>query len=157
MTLTEKAAYIKGLVNGLKLDENKDEVKVLNAIIELLDSMALSVADLEDCVEDMEDRIVEIDEDLADLEEDFEDVLEDEFGCDCDFDNDEETEFYEVTCPVCGEEICVEEDVLLCGETKCPKCGEDLEFDFSSLVDDCDDDCGCGCHHHTDDSEDLMS
>ena len=40
MNLTERIAYIRGLAEGLKLDESKDEVKVINAIIDLLEDMA---------------------------------------------------------------------------------------------------------------------
>ena len=40
MNLTEKIAYIRGLCEGLKLDEEKPEVKVINAIIDLLDDMS---------------------------------------------------------------------------------------------------------------------
>lgn len=157
MTLTEKVAYIKGLTEGLKLDSNKDEVKVINAIIDLLEDMALTIYDVEETVDEIAEQLDEVDEDLAELEEDFLEVLEDEFDCDCDdccdFDDDEDNEFYEVTCPTCGEEICVEEDVLLAGEVNCPKCNELLEFDFSSL-ENCD--CGC-CHDEAEEDEDLMS
>ena len=48
MTNTEKVAYIRGLAEGLELDDSKKEVKVLNAIIDLLDDLAMSLADLED-------------------------------------------------------------------------------------------------------------
>ena len=41
MTLNEKIAYIKGLANGLSLDEKKPEVKVINEILELLEDMAI--------------------------------------------------------------------------------------------------------------------
>ena len=34
MTNTEKVAYIRGLAEGLELDDSKKEVKVLNAIID---------------------------------------------------------------------------------------------------------------------------
>ena len=34
MNLTEKIAYIRGLCEGLNLDESKPEVKVMNAIID---------------------------------------------------------------------------------------------------------------------------
>ena len=43
MNLTEKIAYIRGLCEGLNLDESKPEVKVMNAIIDLLDDMSYSV------------------------------------------------------------------------------------------------------------------
>ena len=48
MTICEKVAYIKGLAEGLELDANDKNTKVLNAIIELLEDMALTVEDLED-------------------------------------------------------------------------------------------------------------
>ena len=48
MTLTEKAAYIKGLKEGLTLDESKPEVKLINALIDIIDDLALDVSDLED-------------------------------------------------------------------------------------------------------------
>ena len=39
MNLTEKISYIRGLCDGLELDESKPEVKVLNAIVDLLDDI----------------------------------------------------------------------------------------------------------------------
>ena len=65
MTNTEKVAYIRGLAEGLELDDSKKEVKVLNAIIDLLDDLAMSLADLEDGYSDMADQLDAVDEDLA--------------------------------------------------------------------------------------------
>ena len=140
MTLTEKIAYIRGLAEGLKLDESKDEVKVLNAIMELLEDMTVAEADLEDLYDEMSEQVDEIDEDLANLEDDY---YEDDCDCcDCDCDCDDfcdcdDTVYYEVTCGKCGETICLDEDLLLEGEIVCPECGENLEFDFSGLEDEC--------------------
>lgn len=160
MTLTEKIAYIRGLADGLKLDESKDEVKVINAMIELLEDMAVSVADLEDLYDEMSEQVDEIDEDLATIEDDFYDDCDcdcdcedccdcgcDDDFCDCD-DCDCDEVYYEVTCGKCNNTICVDEDLLLEGEIECPECGELLEFDFSGLeMDDdcCCCDCGCDC------------
>ena len=36
MTLTERAAYLKGLADGLKLDETKPESQILKEVISLL-------------------------------------------------------------------------------------------------------------------------
>ena len=80
MTVTEKVAYIKGLVDGLDLDAKKDEVKVIKAIIELLDDMAMSVSDLEEGLDVVSDQVDEIDEDLSDLEGY---VYEDDDDCCC--------------------------------------------------------------------------
>ena len=140
MSIREKIAYIKGLAEGLKLDENKDEVKVLKAVIELLDEMSDVVCETKDTLDGLSYSVEAIDDEF-----DFDD-------CDCDCGCDDEEVFYEVTCPTCGAEINVAEDVLLCGETTCPKCGEFLEFDFSSLDED-DDDCDCGCCSSDDDED----
>ena len=49
-------------------------------------------------------------------------------------DEDEELSYdgvmYDVTCPVCGEEITFDEDTLTEGSIICPQCGEELEFDL---------------------------
>lgn len=135
MTITEKSAYIRGLLEGLELDQNSKEVKVINAIVDLLDDMALTVSDLEEGYNDLEDQLDAVDEDLCSLEEDFYDEDAEE--------EDEDDLFYEVTCPTCKETICLSEDVLLKGEIDCPNCGESLEFDFDGIC--CDND-ECDCH-----------
>ena len=135
MTNTEKVAYIRGLAEGLELDDSKKEVKVLNAIIDLLDDLAMSLADLEDGYSDMADQLDAVDEDLGSLEDDF-------YGDDEDDEDDEDTCYYEVTCPNCHETICLSEDIIEDGQMDCPNWGETLEFDS----DECDDDgCDCGC------------
>ena len=135
MTNTEKVAYIRGLAEGLELDDSKKEVKVLNAIIDLLDDLAMSLSDLEDGYSDMADQLDAVDEDLGSLEDDF-------YGDDEDDEDDEDTCYYEVTCPNCHETICLSEDIIEDGQMDCPNCGETLEFD----IDECDDDgCDCGC------------
>lgn len=152
MNLSERIAYIRGLAEGLGLDTDKDEVKVINAIIDLLEDMAYDVQDMEDIVDDVCNQVDEIDEDLGELEEEVYGECE---CCDDDEDFDDDDVYYEVTCGKCGETITVDEDVLLEGEIECPKCGELLEFDFSELE---DDECDCGCCHHDDHAdEDLMS
>ncbi|MBQ9680371.1 MAG: hypothetical protein IJV48_06805 [Ruminococcus sp.] len=140
MNLTERIAYIRGLAEGLKLDESKDEVKVINAIIDLLEDMAYDVVEIEDVVDEVCDQVDEIDEDLAEVEEelygeDYEDDWYDDDDDDFDpFDDDEA--YYEVTCPACGETTIVDEDALIEGELDCPMCGAEIEFDFSELDED---------------------
>ncbi len=137
MTNTEKVAYIRGLAEGLELDESKKEVKVINAIVDLLDDMALSISDMEDNVNDMADQLDAVDEDLGSLEDDF--YEEDDTEDDEDDDDEEGDCYYEVTCPNCHETICLSEEIIEDGQMECPNCGETLEFDFD------DDDCECGC------------
>lgn len=138
MTVTEKVAYIKGLVDGMKFDDSSDQNRIIKAIIDVLDDIALSISDLEDGYAELSDQIDAVDEDLDALEQDF---YEDE---DDDDDEDEEY-FYEVTCNKCGNKICLDEDTLLSGPIHCPNCNEEISFD----VVDCDCDCEEGhCNHH---------
>ncbi len=137
MTVTEKAAYLKGLAEGLTLDESKPETKLINAMIDVIDELALSVADLEDAVDMLDEQVEAVDEDLADLEDYvFEDYDDDDDCCGCDGCCDDD--YFEVECPACGEVICLDESVLDEESIECPACGETLEFDFD--LDEEDDD-----------------
>ena len=143
MKNTERVSYIRGLAEGLELDENKKEVKVLNAIIDLLDDLAFSMSEMQDNVSDMADQLDAVDEDLGTLEDDFYDEDSDDDDdeccggeCSCKDDGDDEDDedgdgcYYEVTCPNCHETVCLSEDIVKEGKIDCPNCGETLEFDF---------------------------
>ena len=138
MTITERAAYIKGLAEGLGIDDSTKEGKVLNALIGAFDDLALTVADLEAEVDELTEEVDAIDEDLGSLEEDFYD-LDDEDGCDCgcedDDEDDEDEDLYEVCCPTCGDVVCIVSTMLQEGQTTCPNCGELLEFDLEDEED----------------------
>ena len=69
MTVTEKVAYLKGLAQGLGLDENNKQDKLIQSIIDVLDDMALSVADLETGLDELGEQVDDIDEDLAAVED----------------------------------------------------------------------------------------
>lgn len=127
MTVTEKVAYLKGLAEGLELDESTKEGKVLKNIIDVLTDMADEVEGLADFVDELSEQVDAVDEDLDALENDYYD--EDE-------EDDEDGEFYDITCPKCGEEFCVDEETLLDGSVDCPECGETIEFEIE-----CDGDC----------------
>ncbi len=139
MTITEKVAYLKGLAEGLALDEAKPEAKIIKAMMDVLDDIALTVSDLEDGMDLLSEQLDAVDEDLDELEGY---VYEDLDDCCCDdcCDDDEE-EYYDVECPSCGEVICVDRDILEEGSINCPKCNELLEFEIDCDCDDCCDDC----------------
>lgn len=139
MTLSEKSAYLKGLMDGLNLSKETPEGKMISGIVDLLQDMTSSISDLEENAIAVSDELDEIEDDLDAIEEflmdeDDEDEDEDDivdFSDDDgeDFDYDEDTT-YEVTCPKCGEVIEVDEETLLNESIDCPKCGEPLEFEF---------------------------
>ena len=146
MTLAEKAAYLKGLMDGIKLDTEKDENRLLKAVVDLLQDMAVSIDDLEDNaiavsdeLDEIEDNLDAIDEYLMDEDDDDDDDDDfdpDDYLDDDDYDlGDDDYEFdedpvYEVTCPKCGQVHQFSEKELLEGSKPCSKCGELLEFEF---------------------------
>ena len=149
MSITEKAAYLKGLLEGMKLDDSKNEGKLLKAIIDLLGDMAQEIQDLNENAMDLAEEIDQISDDLADEEdfleeeddEDDEDEDDDECCCCGDCDEDEPV-FYAVTCPKCGAEISLDEEILSYDSFKCPKCGQKLEFEFDEDDEDGEDEDG---------------
>ena len=147
MTISEKSAYLKGLMDGLKLSTETDEGKMISAIVDLLGDMAKKITDIEDTTIAISDELDEIEEDLdaiedfiMDEDEDDEDFEWDDDEDELDWDDDEEFEegfdfgdedstIYEVEC-VCGEVINFDEETLEKGSIICPNCGESLEFSF---------------------------
>lgn len=132
MTVTEKAAYLKGLVEMAHFEADTDEVKIIKAMVDAIDEMALTIADLEDEVAALTEVVDEIDEDLGDVEECIYDDCCDSDCCDddCCCDDHDDSDYFEVECPACGETICLDESVLDEESIQCPSCGETLEFDF---------------------------
>ena len=142
MTISEKSAYLKGLMDGLKLSTETDEGKMIAAIVDLLGDLTRKVTDIEDTTIAISDELDEIEEDLdaiedfimdEDFEEDEDDFEDEEWDEDEEFEEgfdfgDEETTIYEVEC-ICGEVINFDEETLEEGSIICPNCGETLEFD----------------------------
>lgn len=140
MTISEKSAYLKGLMDGLKIGTESDEGKMFSAIVDLLTDLTRKVTDIEDTTIAISDELDEIEEDLDAIEDFLLDEDEDEDEDDWDdedwddedgdegFDfGDEESTIYEVRC-ACGNVIDFDEDTLEQGSIVCPECGETLEF-----------------------------
>ena len=127
MNVTERVAYLRGLLEGMELDTDKKEGKLWNAVLAILDELAESVCDLEQRNAELSDEVDELYEELSAVEEDF---LDDE-----DLLSDTDDSLYQVICPTCNEVIYMDDALLSEGCTVCPACGEELEFDLSDLSD----------------------
>ena len=127
--MKEKAAYLRGLIEGLGIDETTKEGKVIKAMSELLGELAEAVDGIDEDVTRAYDQINDLSEELEDLEADlYEDDEDDEEPEEDDNDDDIASEpFYEVACPNCGETVYVSEDDLDAGEANCAHCGVTFE------------------------------
>ena len=142
MTISEKSAYLKGLMDGLKLNTESDEGKMIAAIVDLLGDLTRKVTDIEDTTIAISDELDEIEEDLDAIEdfimdydddEDYEDYDDEDDFEDEEYEEgfdfgDEDSTIYEVVCPACDEIINFDEETLEKGSIICPDCGETLEF-----------------------------
>lgn len=146
MTITEKAAYIKGLAEGLELDASSKEGKILTALIDMVTDMANDITDIAEDIEYLDEYIEELDEDLGALEEyvyelddDCCDCCDCDDDCDCECDCDCDDDYFEVECPSCGDVVCFDSSIDP-EDLTCPACGEKFECiisedDVSSLDD----------------------
>ena len=143
MNINEKAAYLKGLYDGFEFDKNSKEAKMIGEMLDLMSKMADEITALTNENAELREYIEEIDEDLGAIEEihyfsedeeddedDYDDLNDDE-----DFEYDDDSEYYELECPSCGEVICFD-DSLDPDSIVCPACGEKI-----SDVELCDGEC----------------
>lgn len=163
MTISEKAAYLKGLMDGSDLDVQTKEGKIIAGIVDLLGDITRRVTDIEETTIAISDELDEIEEDLDaiedfildedddDYDDDYDDDDDDDYYDDDEdeddyFDFDEEdaeegfdfgdpdTTIYEVEC-ACGNIIDFDEQTLEAGSIVCPNCGETLEFSLEDEED----------------------
>ena len=134
MSLSEKFAYLNGLISGLSLDETKKDTKVINNLVTLLEEMVKSVSDLETTVEEMRQQLDAVDEDLGEIEKDLYDDEPHDHPVKMPKSNsskkDDSEIYFEVTCPTCGDTIHLDDEIISRNEIDCPNCGEKLEFDL---------------------------
>ena len=132
MELSKKVAYLKGLMEGLKIDDSTNEGKILTIMADILDEMSATV---EDIAEEDDETVGEIEELIYGDDDDDDDCdCDDDCCCDDEYDDDEDA-MYECVCPNCGDTIMLGENIIADGSIDCPNCGESLEFDFSEIED----------------------
>ena len=148
MTIVERAAYLKGLVEGLGVTPDSKDGKLWRAVTELLTDMAHQIEDLQTGSLDMADAMDEICEELAYLEElslgldeDDEDDAED-YDEESDESEDDADELFEPVVPLYdgdeGDESEENDDEELSYDgvlydVTCPSCGREITFDEETL------------------------
>jgi hypothetical protein len=159
MSIMEKVAYLKGLAEGVGLDTESKEGKLITAIIDTLSLIAVEVDELGDNALDIAEEIDALSDDISDIEEmlfdddDFDYDFDDyDFDDDDEDDDDEDDEDGCARCPhgrggysinvecQCGEVVELEEDDIEAGSVTCPNCGEELSFVYDDEDDDDEDD-----------------
>lgn len=142
MSLTEKVAYIKGVMDGKEFNTETAEGKIISLMLDLLEDVAQDVVSLEEENETLRAYIEELDEDLGYLEDVVYDDLDDDCDfcdcsdefecegncdeCECDDDCDEcerggAYDFFKVVCPSCNEQVYLDNSIDP-SNVICPAC-----------------------------------
>jgi len=127
--LTAKAAYLKGLADGMKLDETTDVNRLTKSMIELLGEMAEKFDGLDGEVGFLADNIETIEDELDSIDSELDSISDILCGCDSNCGHDDDSDF-EIICPACNQSIVLDMDAFD-DEATCPLCGEEIEFDFN--------------------------
>ena len=119
--LLERVAYLKGLMDGLGVDDSTNEGKILIKIIDVLDHMVDEITELNASQVELEEYVQTIDEDLSNLEDKiygYEDYDEDD-------DYSDNIQYIEVECPHCHDTVYFADDIFdFEDELLCPNCNE---------------------------------
>lgn len=107
--LYERVSYLKGLAEGLGINDESKEGKLLLHMIDVIEDMADSIVELSEDQEDLREYVDAMDEEISEMDECF---------------SDDGFHYVEIVCPQCGETIELDQD-LLCDEDVeivCPNC-----------------------------------
>lgn len=127
MGITEKAAYIRGLFDGSDINKDSKEAKIISELLTLVADMSDEIVALKADNRELHEYVEELDQDLGEVEEDL-------YFDDDDYEEND-SDFYEIVCPSCGETVCFDE-TLEDDELVCPSCGE-----LITGIEICDGDC----------------
>ena len=131
--LYEEVAYLKGLAEGLEISKETKEGKIIHKIVDVLESFADAIVELEEEQIELIEYVESIDEDLADIEDDIYEEAEDD-------DDDDEFNYIEMECPSCNDFVEIDEDLLYDEgvDIVCPNCQSII-----LSADELDSDCEC--------------
>lgn len=131
--LTDRASYLKGLAEGMKLNPEKETHRLLLELVDLVNDMTKDVDTIVEAHNELNDYVESIDDDLADLEEALFDDEEDEEEDDEEYEEDEDASLLdddapiEYACPHCGHVLQFRAaDVDFNEDYLCPECGKSV-------------------------------
>ena len=129
-SITDRTSYLRGLAEGLGLDKEKNENRLLLEMLTVMDEMAQKIKDMDDDIDELDEYVESIDGDLGDIEDALfgEDDEFDDDDAEDDLDDEEPQEFDE------NEELSF--DCPHCGKTMQIKAA-DIDFDESPLCPNC--------------------
>jgi hypothetical protein len=143
--LKGKVSYLIGLAEGMQISDSTNEGKLLKAIIDVLDDMAIAVDDIIEVQSQISEQVDEIDEDLGEIESLLYGDDDEDEECECD-EYAEDVCNAEFECPHCEQTVNLFDAYMKKDSVLCPHCHKEIEIEWSC---DCED-----CAENEDDTED---
>ncbi len=125
--MSDKVSYLKGLAEGLGVDAETAQGKLIYAMMETLEAIAENGDETDQRLTELEEYVEEIDSDVSDLEEALFSEDEDDDGEDDEDEEEDDDEngdgLIEYECPHCGTVIFFDEEAFeMEEEHRCPNC-----------------------------------
>ncbi len=124
--ITDRTSYLRGLAEGLGIDKEKTENKLMLEMLAVMEEMAQKIVELDGDIDELDEYVASMENDLSDVEDalfaDGDDDEEEE--ADEELDEDEEVE---VNCPHCGKEFTIRAgEINFDDDVLCPACGKSI-------------------------------
>ena len=124
--ISEKVAYLEGLMEGMKISPDTNEGKLFAEILSVLADIGESIEEIEDAQDELFDAVYELEDDVDEL-----------FGYDGEYDDYDDEDEFVIACPSCGESFYVYEEDLLSEEPiECPSCGQEIDLEIECDLED---------------------
>ena len=124
--ITDRTSYLRGLAEGLNIDREKAENKLMLEMLTVMDEMAQQILELDTDMDELDEYVASMESDLSDVEDmlftdgDEDDADDDGYAEDGD-------EQIDVTCPHCGKEFSiVAAEINFDDDVVCPGCGKSI-------------------------------
>ena len=122
--MTDRTSYLRGFAEGLNIDKEKAENKLMLEMLSVMEEMAQKVVEIDGDLDELDEYVASMESDLSDVEDMlYADGDEDED----DETDDEDDEEIDVSCPHCGKEFTIEAgEVNFDDDVLCPACGKSI-------------------------------
>lgn len=119
-SVKQKVSYLKGYIDGLHIDSETKEGKVIKEITDILQCMADEICFIKDSNGEIKEYIEQIDNDLINVEDEIYGLSEELIDEGCEYNDDD---FQEMKCPSCNESIFIDKTLFQSNEhLECPNC-----------------------------------
>lgn len=130
MSLSEKFAYIQGLIDGGEIKFEGKNQKLFDALMEVLGEIVTKVSCLDENLSELYESLYLISDRLKEIDENVDSLFDNDLN---DIDYSADFEENEIFCENCKKTVPVDSYVAFIGETYCPECNKKIDIEECEL------------------------